>query len=444
MDIFLTSIRSRLEEEPSNKVIVVTGNESADLDSIVSAITTSFFWSRQHQHSTRELEQEQETGKEKKKSRKGPIVVPYINIPKTDLSLRSDVEFVLSSNHISSDNIFFRDDLPLLEALQAKGLLSLVLVDHNKIMGTMSALDGGMTQVMGVIDHHADENLYKETANPRRIEVVGSCSSLVTDVFFKKALKASSTLNDEELTAEEFLDEEDMKKKKVPTWVPQVSRLLLGPILIDTMNLNPEMHKVKPLDDVMAKLLFPYTGWKSMDVIYRKIDDARHDTSRLSFFDLLRKDYKEWTVSEYQTRTPVKVGISSVIGLIDKNAKRYSRETMQGSIVEWAKNRTVDISIVLLADDLGEAHGGYQRQMIVDPVSAKFRQGPGPLFTQRLEAISDLQLERTLSIDTEDSDKRGVRVYFQHNNTCTRKQIWPWVEKLLTEAPLPVSGSANL
>jgi hypothetical protein len=29
MDIFLTSIRSRLEEEPSNNVIVVTGNESA-------------------------------------------------------------------------------------------------------------------------------------------------------------------------------------------------------------------------------------------------------------------------------------------------------------------------------------------------------------------------------------------------------------------------------
>ena len=415
-----------------------------DLDSIVSAITTSFFWSRQHQHSTQEFEQEHETGKEKKKSKKSPIVVPYINIPKLDLALRSDVEFVLSSNHISPDHLFFRDDLPLLEALKAKNLLSLVLVDHNKIMGTMSTLEGGNTKVIGVIDHHADETLYVDTANLRRIEVVGSCSSLVADVFFKNAVKAGSTGEiREELTAEEFTVEEgDMKQKKVPTWVPQVSRLLLGPILIDTMNLNPAMHKVKPLDDAMAKMLFPYTGWKSMDAIYRKIDDARHDTSRLSFFDLLRKDYKEWTVSEYQTLSPVKVGISSVIGLIDKNAKRYTKETMHDAIAEWATNRTVDISIVLLADDLGEAHGGYQRQMIVDPVLAKFRQGPVPVFTQRLEAISDLQLERTPSIDTADSDQRGVRVYFQHNNTCTRKQIWPWVEKLLTEAPLP--ASANL
>lgn len=314
-------------------------------------------------------------------------------------------------------------------------------------MGTMSTLEGGSTKVVGVIDHHVDENLYKDTANPRRIEVVGSCSSLVTDVFFKNAVEASlSAVGDiqEELTVEEFTVEEEgtLTKKKVPTWVLQVSRMLLGPILIDTMNLNPEMHKVKPLDEAMAKMLFPYTGWKSMDTIYRKIDDARHDTSRLSFFDLLRKDYKEWTVSEYQTQSLVKVGISSVIGLIDKNAKRYTKETMQNAIVEWAKNRTVDISIVLLADDLGEANGGYQRQMIVDPVLARFSQVPAPVFTQRLEAITDLQLERTPLMDTADSEKRGVRAYLQHNNTCTRKQIWPWVEKLLTESPLP--SSANL
>lgn len=34
MDIFLTSIRSRLEEEPSNNVIVVTGNESAGMNDL--------------------------------------------------------------------------------------------------------------------------------------------------------------------------------------------------------------------------------------------------------------------------------------------------------------------------------------------------------------------------------------------------------------------------
>ncbi|KAG0046192.1 Exopolyphosphatase [Gryganskiella cystojenkinii] len=448
MDIFLTSIRSRLEDEPSEDVIVVSGNESADLDSIVSALTTAFFLSRQHKHSNREdvdwtTSSGQQLDKKKHKKKRGPIVIPYVNIPRIDLALRSDVVFVLSTNNISPDNVFFRDDLSTLEALKAKDQLSLFLVDHNKIMGTMSTLEGGSTKVVGVIDHHVDENLYRDTANSRRIEVVGSCSSLITDVFFKEAIKTKDSMEEE--TVDNYPDEDDLtKKKKVPTWLPQVSRLLLGPILIDTMNLNPEMHKVKPLDSAMAKLLLPYTGWKSQDEIYRKIDNARHDTSHLSFFDLLRKDYKEWTVSEYRTQNPIKVGISSVIGLIDKNANRYTKETMQSSITEWAQNRTVDLSIVLLADDLGEGNGGYQRQLIVDPILAKFYQGPGPPFTQRLEAIPELQLERTLIMDTADSDQRGVRAYLQHNNTCTRKQIWPWVEKLLTEAPMPLPGNANL
>ncbi|KAF9909716.1 Exopolyphosphatase [Linnemannia zychae] len=390
MDTFLAAIRPRLESEPDTQVIIVTGNESADLDSIVSALTTSFFLS----HSN---------------ALPGSIVLPFINIPRIDLALRSDVEFVLETNHINRELLFFRDDLPLLERLVAKNQLSLFLVDHNEIMGTMSSLE--RAKVVGVIDHHADEGLYKDTANPRRIEVVGSCSSLVTDHFLKSQMEK----------------EQQQNGGKNPSWVQQVTRLLLGPILIDTQDLKPERHKVKPLDLAMAKYIFPYTGWESMEDLYRRIDNARRDTSRLSYYDLLRKDYKEWTVQHHETKEDVKVGISSIIGLMDRYAKRDTKETMQKAIDEWAKNRTMDLSIVLLADDLGENHGGYQRQVIVLPITNKVDG-----ITGRLEAIPELQLERTTIIDTEDFVKHGGRAYLQHNNTCTRKQIWPWVEKIIT------------
>ncbi|KAF9919816.1 Exopolyphosphatase [Linnemannia zychae] len=396
MNTFLTNIRPRLASENYTQVIVVTGNESADLDSIVSALSTAFFLS----HSN-DLSRDHAT-----------LVLPYINIPKIDLALRSDVEYVLETNNINRNLIFFRDDLPLLERIAAKGLLSLFLVDHNEIMGTMSSLSG--VKVVGVIDHHDDEGLYKDTANPRRIEVVGSCSSLVADHFLKTQMDTEMAQNG----------------GKEPTWVKQLSQLLLGPILIDTQNLNPDRHKVRPLDVAMTNLIFPYTGWASLDDLYQKIEEARKDTSRLSFYDLLRKDYKEWTVQQYETMQDVKIGLSSVIGLMAKYKERDTKEVMQKSMDLWAHDRDLDILMVLLSDDLGQNHGGYQRQLIVNPLSDKV-----PDITSKMEEVAELQLERTAPIDTKEFVERGGRAYLQHNSTCSRKQVWPIVEKVVTQLP---------
>ncbi|KAG9062869.1 Exopolyphosphatase [Linnemannia hyalina] len=395
MNSFLSSIRPRLDTEENSDVIIVTGNESADLDSIVSALTTSFFLNSSHAYP-------------------GKIILPFINIPKIDLTLRSDVEFIFETNNINNGLIFFRDDLPTLEALAAKDRLSLFLVDHNEVMGTMASLS--RAKVIGVLDHHVDEGLYKDTANPRRIEMVGSCASLVADQFLKTQMERDKKQNGGE----------------EPDWVQQVTRLLLGPILIDTHGLKPEMKKAKPLDLAMAEFMLPFTKWGSMGDLFSRIDSARRDTSHLSFYDLLRKDYKEWTVQNPITKKVVKVGISSVIGLMDKYAERDTKEVMQTAIHTWAMNRTLDVSMVLLADDLGEGNGGYQRQLIVNPVTEKVHG-----ITEQMEGVAQLQLERTKIIDTEDSVSRGERAYLQHNSTCTRKQIWPFVEKLLTDSPQP-------
>ncbi|KAG0039312.1 Exopolyphosphatase [Podila clonocystis] len=398
-DKFLESLRPRLEAEPQSQVILVTGNESADLDSFISALTTAFFLAY-HFAST------------SPPNSPTPIVLPFVNIPREDLALRSDVEYVFSTTNLSSSFLFFRDDLPQLTQIPPSQL-SLFLVDHNKVADSMAMFP--LSKVVGVIDHHKDEGLYRDTANPRRIAVVGSCATLVADEFLAKAVNQGPDCSDRT----EGLD-----------WTQQVSRLLLGPILIDTQDLKPERKKVTPLDIAVVNKLLPYSGWNGYEDLYHRIDEARKDTSKLSAYNLLRKDYKEWVVHRDATGEQIKVGISSVVGLLSKYVARDGQEVVQAAVEQWAQNRTLDLSMVLFSEDLGEEQGGYQRQILVNPVAASVDG-----FTEALEAVQEFELERITVADTEKFVKRGGRAYQQWNTAMSRKQIWPWVERILTQAP---------
>ncbi|KAF9581479.1 Exopolyphosphatase, partial [Lunasporangiospora selenospora] len=351
------------------------------LDSIISALSTAFFLSW---------------------SKKEHIVIPFINIDREDLALRSDTEFIFQSTNVDSSLLFFRDNLALFESLAAKGQLSLFLVDHNHISDNLLNLTSkGPVKVVGIIDHHEDKKLYMDTAQPRRVELVGSCTSLVADQYFKEALTT--------------LGNQCPKSGEPESWTMQLSRLLLGPILIDTRDLKPEFGKVQPLDIEMTKLLIPYTGWSTLDGLFAKIDAERQNTDRLSFYDLLRSDYKEWTVLE-KKRTGgqnVRVGISSISGLIQKYVDRDSIETMVAAIERWTQKTGVDLHLATFSGE--QAGVGYQRQMIVRPILKTLAGLP-----QELEAADgmakELQLERLALTDSLE-DKGRVEVAYQQHNT---------------------------
>ncbi|KAF9936951.1 Exopolyphosphatase [Mortierella alpina] len=400
MDTFLASIQPRLKSEPTAPVIVVSGNESADLDSIVSAVTTSFFLSRLQQSVL---------------GQSNAIVVPFVNIDREDLALRSDVVYLLASSNISSDDLFFRDQLPQLESILQRGpdQLSLFLVDHNQLAIGMSSLS--TAKVVGILDHHVDAGLYKDTAKIRRIETVGSCASLIADQFLNDTIA---------------LDLKTTNGKGEPDWIQQSARLLLGPVLIDTRNLNPEFKKVTPLDVKIAQQLMPYTADHScLTSMFTTIDKARQDTSKLSFYDLLRKDYKEWVVNQTSTGETVLVGMSSVNGVIDLFVKRHGKEVILQALDKWALKRGLQLFMVLFGQDLGPNNGGYQRQIILDPRSNGL-QG----FSAQLETATELKLKRTTVVDKHDFVQRGGRAYQQHDISFSRKQIAPIVEKLLTSS----------
>lgn len=268
-------------------------------------------------------------------------------------------------------------------------------------------------KVVGVIDHHVDEGSYKDTAKIRKVEAVGSCASLIADEFLNDTIA---------------YDQKATSGKGEPDWMRQTARFMLAPILIDTRNLNPKFKKVTPLDIKIAQQLMPYAGDSNcLTSIFETIDTARQDTSKLSFYDLLRKDYKEWIVNQAITGEKVLVGISSVNGVIDKYVKRDGKDVIQQAMDKWATKRGVQLFMVLFGQDLGPEHGGYQRQIIVNSRSEGLQD-----FWAKLEAVEELKLERTTIVDKKEFVERGGRAFKQHDISYSRKQIWPMVEKLLT------------
>ncbi|KAF9353599.1 Exopolyphosphatase [Mortierella sp. NVP85] len=284
--------------------------------------------------------------------------------------------------------------------------------------------------VVGLLDHHVDEKMYQDTADPRRIEVVGSCATLVAKEFLQNAL--DNDRSDQDDTPHHHDDANDGHPHP---WVRHVARLLLGAILADTMNLDPAMGKVQPLDIAMADLAFPLTGLTSKDELYRKIEKARLDTSKIQFYDLLRKDYKEWTVVQSTTGQPIKVGMSSVVGLMEQYVERDGKDLLHEKIDQWAKERELDVIVVGLA---GDDNGKFKRQVIVNPMVGFV----GDL-GDRLGHVLDLKMERISLVDTDAFVAKGGRAFWQHNFAASRKQVWPAVEKLLTQTEERRSGLVN-
>ena len=104
------------------------------------------------------------------------------------------------------------------------------------------------------------------------------------------------------------------------------AKLLLSPVLIDTINLVEKFGKTTPLDQQVAAQLSSLiledtkeNAQQFQDNFFQPIQAAKFDISSLSSYDLFRKDYKEVSVGEAK---PTKIGVSSVtMSLADMVAK---------------------------------------------------------------------------------------------------------------------------
>lgn len=153
---FLASRNSVISQAQDKYIHVVTGNESADLDSVVCAI--SYAWFKQHRQPC-------------------DVFVPLINIERQDFILRTEITFLFRKLGIDSRHLIFRDDPTLqMENWNSQSRLRLILVDHNLLSLVHKTYAGA---VIEVVDHHKDENHFPSV--PKEIALVGSCCTLVAE-----------------------------------------------------------------------------------------------------------------------------------------------------------------------------------------------------------------------------------------------------------------------
>ena len=307
----------------------------------------------------------------------GQLHVPVMNIEASDYELKTDVRCALSDAGIDVSELVFYDQLgPGAQAARV------VLVDHNRLAASQEPLLA--PRVSGVLDHHRDEGLFPD-AVPRRIEFpLGSACTLVADHAFGKGYALDAG----------------------------VGKLLLGTILIDTANLDPDFGKTEPLDAAMAEKLCAVTGLEreaDRTAFYERLNKAKYDVGSLTPAQLLRKDYKQFLVGK-----KTQLGMSAVL----KNLRSFDVLRLTQDAAQWIDKRDLDVLIVQTAF-YAEPDGAFSRQLAVCT-----RKSDKRLHAKVCDMLtrSNLELKAMASFD---SPHCNWNAFDQHNIACSRKQTQP-------------------
>ncbi|ORX88784.1 DHH phosphoesterase [Basidiobolus meristosporus CBS 931.73] len=350
---------------------VIIGNEAADLDSMASSLLHGY------------LHQRLEPADSK------VTWLPVINIPRDEFVLRTECTYVFNKCGIKTDELVFIDEIDL-KSLASAATLELVIVDHNKLAPKQDYLGD---YVKGILDHHKDEGLYLD-AQPRIIEVVGSCTTLIISHWL-----SSCTSNHKTYLCNE------------------TAMLALGPILLDTINLDEHYDRVRPKDSEVAKTLIEYLIDTPMDFpgaqqYYTEIREAKFNIHHLPSRDLLRKDYKEWKISGYP------IGISTVTWSLDAWLERDGEQEFTKAVESYAREHSLDLLGIMTAFENKDTQD-FARQLVLYLNNDKLNDLPG-----RLES-TELKLQKKDSVLI---GRKPFYAYEQMNVHCSRKQVQPIVK----------------
>ncbi len=260
---------------------VVTGNSGADLDSVVCSLCYGMLL--------------------QKKSKE--FYIPVIPRSVQGFHSRQEVIFLLKKVGIPVNHLIFlnKGKLPVTPA-------GVVLTDHNRLEG---ALRSYPAKVTAIIDHHFDEGRHME-ANPRIIQPVASCSSLVAHEIF--------------LHCPYLMDE-------------QTAFLLLAALAFDTAGLDEKDPRLTAFDRDVAKKLTALAKIQAKDlykILKNKQDQGVKNRDITSLLDL---DYKHWRIKECE------VGISSLPvpaqHFLDRQAEIYE------AVLSHVKKYRLDIFLCM-------------------------------------------------------------------------------------------------
>ena len=357
---FLSDARNRAQNHDID--MLVFGNEAADLDSVVSAIGLA--WTLEH-------------------GKKPCSALPLIPIKRDDFRLKTDSRWVLRQTGIDAGNLFFLDDIQPLDRLMSR-VRGVAMVDHNRLANDFSNYKGKVKLIM---DHHEDLKLYPH-ALPR-IEPVGSCATLVGENLIQR-------------TAEQT-------PKSLAT-------LLLGAILIDTVNLDPSAGRATPRDHAQAGHLQAIAGMDT-DNFYQGIREAKSDIRNMDTRDLLRRDCKTFEFNN------VRCTVASVP--LDLEQWMICDMDLANGIESYAKQMQADILMTM----------NTQRTPKFSRGISVFCKSPDLFTTISNMLASNLDLE--IISPPQGFDSGSVHFFRQGNLSLSRKKLEPMMDRYFSKVEQP-------
>ncbi|OWB78195.1 hypothetical protein B5S32_g2383 [[Candida] boidinii] len=401
------------------KLTLVAGNQSADLDSVVSSILYSYFHNLNNSRSAQEKF-------ERKDNLTDEIVIPLINIPSEDLCLRKDVEFVLKTIDINFENLLFLNDLIKdttntndTSLLTKFSSIDLVLVDHNTPQGSslQNFIKNNNIKIKSIIDHHVDEKLYLD-ANPRIIKVVGSNTSLVLNYW-------NSIL--------------DFKNNKELSFYHDLQNCLfaLSPILIDTACLSARVEEDDTEAFELIKSLNSKINSTEINKWYGLINDAKSDYEGLSIRDIMRKDYK---VFQYKSSSGSKIyslGISSMSKPIEYLLKEFEDSQVLEDLKQWQSENSLDFVIIMTS--YTDSNDNFKRDLafFTDKSSSKSSSSSSDeLIDKAIKFLNkDLDLVTTELLNDNSfkitNSNQFFKIYNQKNLKASRKLVAPLLKTFI-------------
>jgi exopolyphosphatase len=334
--------------------------------------------------------------------------IPVCHLYRADLALRPEFAAVLRDANVRSEDVFTLEDvMPPREArnLPASGKDSTgsaggqgegtkgeggicpedtrwLLVDHNAMTGSLADTFG--TRVIGCVDHHADEDVVPRDAEIRVIEKSGSCASLVLE----RCAEIWGPLGNVTPPGEgegERGSESAWESAKIDA---QLARLAIGPILIDTSNLG-DKNKTTTHDERAVALaeskIAAYAELKNGDggsgarvkkteegydrnALFTRLSGLKEDLSEMSFHDILRKDYKEWSIGG------LNLGTSSVpqgFGYLVEEKAANDAAAFLSELGNWGAEKDGDakgeqkMDLVVVLTAFKGQDGNFGRELLV-------------------------------------------------------------------------------
>ena len=343
--------------EANNIAQVVVGNESADLDSIISANLLAYAYSKMGVKN----------------------IIPLINIKKQDYKLRTESYGLLKRFDIDENDLIFIDDINV-KIIENAGDIKVIVVDHNKLPDNLRAWDANVT---AIFDHHQDIEMYAN-AQPRIFATVGSCSTMVAQFILENA-------------ADIYQNEE-------------FAILNISPILVDTVNLDPEQQRVTDEDITMINNLKAFTS-TDLQKLYDDLQFMKSDVSVLNSTDLLRKDYKQWA------NPKMAYGMASVPLSIAEWLKKG--EDMGAAFTNYMDKNNLELLVIMTA----YVEGSFKRELIVVAKGDEF-------LANFVSMLNKAGLELT-DYSTQIRANLPIATFHQGGLGFSRKKIQPLIEGFL-------------